>query len=69
MIQNIEKWHTFELAWAASQKPDYAENLRLLEDMYLYARKLGKFSAEDAMEGIEKNIHLAGILNRVCRTS
>ena len=68
MIRDVERWREFEAAWVASQKPDHAENLRLVDGMYQLARSLGKFTAEDALEGIEKNIRLAAVLHHVRRT-
>ncbi len=69
MIRNVERWREFEAEWVTSQKPDHAENLRLADGMYQLARSLGKFTAEDALEGIEKNIRLAAVLHhRVRRT-
>jgi len=52
----------------AKQKLDYAENLRLVDGMYDLARKLGKFTAEDALDGIEKTIRVARAINCVRRT-
>lgn len=68
MIRDVKRWEEFENAWIASQPPNHAENLRLADEMYRWARRLGHFTAEDAMEGIEKNIRLAAILHRVRRT-
>ena len=68
MIRDIARWQAFENAWIASQKPDYAQNLRLVEGMYQLARSLGKFTIDDALDGIEKNIRLATVLSRVPRT-
>ncbi len=68
MIRNVQRWREFENAWVASQKPDFAENLRLVEGMYQLARELGRFTAEDALDGIEKNIRLAAVLHHVQRT-
>ncbi len=68
MIRNVQRWREFENAWVASQKPDFAENLRLVEGMYQLARTLGRFTAEDALDGIEKNICLAAVLHHVQRT-
>jgi hypothetical protein len=59
------RFHAFENAWIASQKPDHAQNLRIADGMYELARKLGQFKNEDALEGIEKNIRLVALLNRV----
>jgi hypothetical protein len=52
----------------AQQKLDYAENLRLVDGMYDLARKLGRFTAEDALDGIEKTIRVARAINCVRRT-
>ena len=68
MIRDTARWQAFEEAWVASREPDYAENLRLVEGMYQLARELGKFTAEDALDGIEKNIRLAAVLHHVQRT-
>jgi hypothetical protein len=68
MTQDFSRWHAFENAWIASQKPDHAQNLRLADGMYELARKLGQFKEEDALDGIEKNIRLVALLNRVRNT-
>jgi hypothetical protein len=68
MIRDVERWRAFEHQLSVEQKLDYAENLRLVEEMYLYARKLGRFTAEDALDGIDKTIRLASVLHRVRRT-
>ena len=68
MIRDTARWRAFEEAWVSSRKPDYAENLRLVEGMYQLARTLGRFTAEDALDGIEKNIRLAAVLHHVQRT-
>jgi hypothetical protein len=68
MIQNTDRWREFENAWIASQKPDYAQNLRLVDGMYDLARKLGRFQVEDALEGVENTIALVAKLNRVRNT-
>ena len=68
MIRDVQRWHEFEDAWAAAQKSNHAENLRLADEMYQWARRLGHFTAADALDGLEKNIRLAAILHRVRRT-
>ena len=69
MIRDVARWEAFERDLISKQKLDYAENLRLVDGMYDLARKLGKFTAEDALDGIEKTIRLAAMLHRVRRTS
>ena len=60
-----DRWHAFEAAWLASHKTDYAENLHLVDGMYQLARTLGKFTADDALAGIEDTIRLVSLLHRV----
>jgi len=64
MIKNPDIFRRFEEKWIAGQKPDFEENLRLLDGMYELARKFGHFSGSNPLEGIEKNIRIASILNR-----
>jgi hypothetical protein len=68
MIRDIARWEAFERDLISKQKVDYAENLRLVDGMYELARKLGKFTAEDALDGIEKTIRVAKVMNGVRRT-
>ena len=68
MIRDVARWRAFEAELTSTQRLGFAENLRLVDSMYDYARTLGKFSAEDALEGIEKTIRLAAVLHRVRRT-
>ena len=63
MIQDHSRWQAFENAWVASQRPDHAQNLRLVDGMYQLARRLGQFKDADALEGIEKNIRLVDFLS------
>jgi hypothetical protein len=69
MIRDAARWRAFEHEFTSTEKLDFAGNLRLIDSMYDYACKLGRFSAENALDGIEKNIHLAAVLHRVRRTS
>jgi hypothetical protein len=68
MIRDAARWQAFEHELIAKQKLDFAENLRLVDGMYDLARKLGKFTAEDALDGIEKTIRVARAINCVRRT-
>lgn len=68
MIRDAARWQAFEYELIAKQKLDYAENLRLVDGMYDLARQLGKFTAEDALDGIEKTIRVARAINCVRRT-
>jgi hypothetical protein len=68
MIRDVQRWRDFENDLIAKQKLDYADNLRLVDGTYELARKLGRFTAEDALEGIEKTIRVAKAINCVRRT-
>jgi hypothetical protein len=68
MIRDIARWEAFERDFNAKQNLDHAEKLRLLDGMYNLARKLVKFTAEDALDGLENTIHLAAVLHHVRRT-
>ncbi len=65
MIRNTDCWREFEAAWIASRKPDFAANLRIVDGMYHFARKMGKFTAADARDGLDKTIKLAAVLHHV----
>ena len=68
MIRDVACWEAFERDLISKQKLSYAENLRLVDGMYELARKLGKFTAEDALDGNEKTIRVAKVINGVRRT-
>ena len=68
MIRDAARWQEFEAAWVAAQKPDIVENLRLVDGMYQLARKLGKFTTADALDGLDKTIRLAAVLHHVRET-
>lgn len=68
MIRDVKRWQAFEQRLIAAEKFDYVENLRLVDGLYDLSRKLGRFTAEDALDGIEKTIRVAKAINRVRRT-
>jgi len=65
MIQNAAMLRDVERRWIASQPADLRANLRLVDELYRYARKLGKFPGPDPLEGVEVNVRLASILRSV----
>jgi hypothetical protein len=68
MIRDVKRWQAFEHRLIAAEKLDYVENLRLVDGLYDLARKLGRFTAGDARDGIEKTIRVAKAINCVRRT-
>jgi len=63
MIKNQELLEKFETKLISSQKLSYEENLKIFESMWNLACELKIFPPENPMEGIEKDIELARILN------
>ena len=68
MIRDVACWEAFERDLISKRKLDYAENLRLVDSMYDLARTLGKFTASDALDGIEKTLRVAKVINCVRRS-
>jgi hypothetical protein len=69
MVRDVAFWEKWEREYAAKQPVDFARNLRLLDAMYEHARLLGAFPPINPLEGIERKIRLARILNNVRGTS
>ena len=63
MIKNQELLEKFETKLISSQKLSYEENLKIFESMWNLACELKVFPPENPIEGIEKDIELARILN------
>ncbi|OQX78626.1 MAG: hypothetical protein B6D56_08490 [Candidatus Omnitrophica bacterium 4484_70.1] len=63
MIKNQKLLKKFETKLISSQKLSYEENLKIFESMWNFACELKIFPLENPMEGIEKDIELARILN------
>ena len=68
MIKNRELYEAFQQKEIAGRKADPVENMRIFEELYQFAIKMGKFSKTHPLEGIETKIHLAKILRSVSRT-
>jgi hypothetical protein len=67
MIPDYAKFREFERRLVASEPADFDANLRMVDEMYRYARELGKFSGSDPLEGVEVNIRVAKVFRSVQR--
>ncbi len=67
MIRDRDLWEQFEADWQRSRKPDPEAHLRLFEILLEHARALGAWPPPDPLEGIEKDIHLARVVNTYVR--
>lgn len=68
MIRNPEIFRQLEENFIKNESPlteplTFKQSLKLYESMWHEAETLGVFPPEDPLEGIEKDIRLAGILN------
>ena len=63
MIKNQKVWEEFEKKLISEEILNYEEGLRIFESMWNLACELKVLPSENPMEGIEKDIELARILN------
>jgi len=63
MIKDPALVRSFENSLSKREKPEFARNLRVFEALYLEARVLGVLPLKDPLDGIDADIHLAGVLN------
>ncbi len=63
MIRDVERFREWEKEYQRKEKPDFFDNLRIVEALYQEARLLGVFPAGDPLQGIEDKIRLARALN------
>ena len=63
MIRNPALVESFERALARREGADHQRNLRIFEALCREARTLGVLPLRDALDGIDVDIRLAGVLN------
>jgi hypothetical protein len=63
MIRNPSIVRSFEHTLARQEPADYRRNLRIFEALYSEARSLGVIPLKNALDGIDADIRLAGVLN------
>jgi hypothetical protein len=63
MLINPSIVQSFEHALARQEPADFRCNLRIFEVLYSEARSLGVIPLKNALDGIETDIRLAGVLN------
>jgi hypothetical protein len=68
MIKNPAIFEAFEHQQIAGQKANPVENMRIFDELYQFAVKMGKFAGANPLEGIDTKIRLSSILRRVSRT-
>ncbi len=68
VVQNSAKLWEFEKRLIASEPPDHGANLRLADEMWLWAQSLGGVRSEDLLEGVEIHTRMAKVFQSVRRT-
>ncbi|MBM3157485.1 MAG: hypothetical protein FJ004_09425 [Chloroflexi bacterium] len=56
----LDQWYKRQLR---EEGLHFSSNIRILEAMYEEARMLGVFPIQDRLEGLERKIHLAKVVN------
>ncbi|MFC1668493.1 hypothetical protein ACFL1T_03825 [Chlamydiota bacterium] len=64
MIKNKKLWNEFERKFIAENKLSYKKAIKIYEAMWQEAVSLGVLPSKNPLEGIEKNIRIARIINK-----
>ncbi|HBF42976.1 MAG TPA: hypothetical protein DDW42_04980 [Desulfobacteraceae bacterium] len=65
MIKNHPILQEFEKELIAKQRVDMEKNLKLMDAMYDEAAALGIFPLKDPLQGLDVDIKIARVINRV----
>ena len=65
MLRDARKFQEFEDRLVASEDRGYVSNLRILNGLYEYARRMGAFPPQEPLDGLDVDIYLARTLNSV----
>jgi len=68
LLRNWDAFHKFEEQLIASEPVDFRRNLRLADDLYEYARRLGKLSGPDPLEGLDVHFRMLKVFHSVHRS-
>lgn len=63
MIKNPVLWEKFEKEWIKKEKLSILQSFKVFQLLLDEAKTLGVFPLSDPLEGIEKDIKVAKILN------
>jgi hypothetical protein len=69
MVKNPDGLEQFERELIAGQKPDYRQNLRIAEALYLEAVHLRVWPPKDELDGIETLLEVTRLIHSVRSTS
>lgn len=63
MVETPDLLDEFEKSLIRAQSANYRRNLRIVEELYREACRLGVWPPKDPLEGIEVDIHVARVIN------
>jgi len=69
MIKNRDRLQEFETETIQKEKVKILKNFRLMDAMYEEAASLGAFSKENVLDGLDKDIKFAKVINSVSKTT
>jgi hypothetical protein len=65
MIKNAKRLKEFEYELIRQTKADYCQNVKIVNYMLEYAKKLKKFPPKNRLDGIDVDIRFAKAINNV----
>ena len=65
MVKNSKILDRFEKEIIRKSKSGYEENVKVVNELLKYARKMRKFPPKDKFEGLEIDIQFAKVINSV----
>jgi hypothetical protein len=68
MVKNSPLLADLERRLAAGEKADPSRNFRILDALYEEARDLGAFPLRDKLDGLDVDIRIARVVNRLKTT-
>lgn len=69
MVKNTSKLRAFEDDYMRRDKPNFWQNLQLIDQLYEEAKALSVFPPQDPLTGLDIDIKIARVINSVPKTS
>jgi len=69
MVKNPALLEALERGLAVGVKADAARNFQIIDALYAEARELGAFPLRDSLDGLNVDIEIARVVNRVQESS
>lgn len=63
MIKDLDTWKKWEMEFKQKERLDIYQKFKIFDALYEEAKMLGKFPPDNPLDGIERKIRMARILN------